>query len=125
MNETTNRKKILVIDDEELILDVSTDIIGFLGYECFTAGDGRTAVELTRKHHPNLILCDYYLPEMPGEKILENLKREFPECRVLIASGRDLNEAEHDRMIAKGASGFLVKPYTLGELRDAINKHIS
>ena len=124
MSDITRKKKILVIDAEELILEISSEILGFLGYECFTAGDGDRAQEITREHKPDLILCDYYLPEMPGEKILENLKQEFPECRVLIASGRELNEDEHTRMIGKGAIGFLGKPYTMNELKEAVEKHI-
>jgi two-component system alkaline phosphatase synthesis response regulator PhoP len=125
MNDIARKKKILIIDDEELILDVSTEILGFLGYECFTAGDGERAQEIAREQNPDLILCDYYLPEMPGEKILENLKNEFPECRVLIASGRELNEDEHERMMEKGAMGFLGKPYTMNELKEAVEKHIA
>jgi DNA-binding response OmpR family regulator len=120
MSEIPPRASILVVDDEELILAVSSEIITLLGYKCYTAEDGDKAIDIVRQQKPDLVLLDFHLPNMPGEKILEKLKFEFPECKVLMASGRELSYEEQHRILNKGACGFLSKPYTIDDLDNTI-----
>ncbi|MBC8491110.1 MAG: response regulator [Candidatus Marinimicrobia bacterium] len=119
-----DKKKIMVIDDEPLILNISQEIIAFLGYECVTAEDGNIAMKILSEVVPDLILLDFYLPNMPGEKILENILTKYPDYKELTASGRELNDDEYESIKEKGAIGFLYKPYTINELKETLQKHL-
>ena len=118
------KKKIMVIDDEPLILNISQEIITFLGYECFIAEDGDTAMKVLEEIVPDLILLDFYLPNLPGEKILQNILSKYPDYKVIMASGRELNDDEYQRISEIGALGFMYKPYTINELKDTLFKYL-
>ena len=118
------KKKIMVIDDEPLILNISQEIITFLGYECFIAEDGNTAMQVLEEIVPDLILLDFYLPNLPGEKILQNILSKYPDYKVIMASGRELNDDEYQRISEIGALGFMYKPYTINELKDTLFKYL-
>ena len=111
-----HKKTVLVVDDEDLVLSVVRELIRLLGYNCVTAEDGIQAMEVMHQSSPDLILLDFYLPNMPGEQILESMIKEYPQSKVIMASGRELSAEEKRRLTKKGVHGFLYKPYTVDDL---------
>jgi CheY-like chemotaxis protein len=114
---------ILVVDDEEVVLDVSDDLLTGLGYRVIKAGSGEEAVSIYRNKQEeiNLVVLDMAMPKMDGEETFRQLKEMNPNIKVLIASG--LMEREHsDRMSERGIAGFLQKPYRLDSLAQAIRE---
>jgi len=118
-------KKILVIDDEEIIRSLALDILILFGYECLIAEDGKTGIKLAGEYQPDLILCDLFMPGMSGETVLEAIKSEFPLMRIIMTTGKELDDDEAERISAKGALGVMHKPFTLNELRDTVKQALS
>ena len=85
MSEGTTR--ILMIDDEQLVLEVFTAFLEDSGFEVLQANDGQTGIELIRQEQPDLVLCDLRMPGMDGLNVLATVTREYPELPILVVSG--------------------------------------
>lgn len=121
-------KKILVIDDAEFILESTSTLLKFEGYEVFTACDGEEGVKLAGEVIPDLILCDISMPRMDGYKALELIRKNPPLATVPFIFLTAFTEKVNMRQgMEKGADDYIVKPYTRDELMAAIdaqwNKH--
>jgi CheY-like chemotaxis protein len=85
---------------------------------------GRLGLELAREHHPDLIVLDLHLPDLPGERVLAELQ-EDPETRdipVIVLSADATRERE--QMLVAGASAFLTKPIDLLRLLDVFDRYL-
>ena len=115
-------KKILVIDDAEFILESTSTLLRFEGYEVFTAMDGEQGVKIASEVIPDLILCDISMPIMDGYQALE-LIRKIHELStvpfIFLTAYTEKGNMRHG--MEKGADDYLVKPYTRDELMAAIN----
>ena len=115
-------KKILVIDDAEFILESTSTLLTFEGYEVVTAEDGVQGVEAAFKHHPDLILCDINMPNKDGYEVVEDIRQSEELNTVPFIFLTAFTEKQNMRQgMEKGADDFLVKPYTREELLAAIN----
>jgi len=111
-------KKVLVVDDEEVIRNIAAEFLKIFGYLCVTAEDGESAVKAVVAEKPDLVLLDMYLPGMSGEKVLEIIKSENPGVKVLLSTGRELDDDEAIRVKDKGAEGVLHKPFGIYEFKE-------
>lgn len=105
---------ILVIDDEEAIRDVGSQILGRFGYKVILASSGEEALKIYRKENAriDLVILDLIMPGMGGSKCLEELLKLNPQVKVIIASGYYVNGVD-SAQIKAGAKGFIKKPYIL------------
>jgi len=115
---TERRKKILLVEDQELLRKAFATALKRKGYEVSTAVDGMDALEKIREVRPDLVFLDILMPRMTGAEVLEHLKNDptLPKCKVIITSNSsiDLDLAEAKRM---GADGMYVKAnHSLSEL---------
>jgi CheY-like chemotaxis protein len=78
---------------------------------------GGVALELAREHHPDLVLLDLHLPDMPGEQLLTLLRAE-PGTRdtPIVVLSADATQHHIDRLHAAGVAAYLTKPITVREL---------
>ena len=114
-------KKILVIDDAEFILESTSTLLRFEGYEVVTASDGEEGVEKALNEKPDLILCDISMPKMDGYGVLENIRNNGLTSTTPFIFLTAFTEKSNMRAgMEKGADDFLVKPYTRDELIAAI-----
>ncbi len=115
--------KILVIDDEELILEVSVTIVKELGYSVLAAKSGKEAVELFRKsqNEIDVVILDMVMPDLSGEEVFELISEIDPDVKVLLASGYTLNKRVK-ALIDRGCTGFIKKPYSIAELSNKLNR---
>ena len=114
-------KKVLIIDDElEFVNDFARGLEMF-GYEVYKAGDGESALSLVEKKRPDIILSDYRLPDMDGDKILEKTKSAHPEIKfVMITAYYD--ETVERRLRSLGADEVLYKPIVLTDIEALLAK---
>ncbi|MFP4110098.1 MAG: response regulator [Desulfovermiculus sp.] len=108
---------VLLVDDEELILEITREYLTQWGYTVLTAFSGESALELFKTKHQDidLIIMDLGMPGMGGERCLEALRALQPEVKVIVASGYGTHKiALHPEKF--GAAGFLGKPYRVNEL---------
>ncbi len=114
---------VLLADDEETVRRVGLAAMQRLGYEVLLAEDGKQAVELFTEHHrkTRLIILDLTMPVMSGEESLDLLRKVDPQIPIVLSSG--YNQVEIIRRFTKqNITGFLEKPYTVTQLREAIAK---
>lgn len=120
--------RILVIDDEELVLATLSAMLEENGYEVLEAGDGKEALRLLRMASlrereqeggmPKVVITDMNMPERDGTQMIVDLRRLHPELRIIAisGSGRDLlNMAE-----TLGADRILQKPFELEQLLETV-----
>jgi signal transduction histidine kinase/DNA-binding response OmpR family regulator len=81
--------KILLVDDEHVVLRVGTDLLSFLGYDVMTATNGEEAVEIYRKHKEDIqvVVLDMIMPKMGGKEAFFKLKEINQAIKIVIASG--------------------------------------
>ena len=117
-------KKVLVIDDEwEFVKDFSTALEMF-GYEAFRAVDGESALSAIENKKPDIVLCDYKLPDTEGDKILEKIKKEHPEIKFVIITAY-YDEVMEKRFRSLGADEVIFKPIVLTEVETLLAKLLS
>lgn len=114
---------ILVIDDEEVVRNVTKRMLTRLGYTPLVAEDGPTGIEIFQKHKEEIVcvLLDMTMPKMSGEATFQHLKSIDPNVRVLLMSGYSEQEASH-RFMGKGLAGFMQKPYTPQDLNEKLKE---
>jgi hypothetical protein len=117
--------KILLIDDEATLHDLARAHLQKAGYRLLSAYDGASGLELIRKEKPALVLLDFKLPEMDGEKVFHALTTDplYEAVRmtpVIMITGRGADENLKKNMIERGVSAFLHKPFGWLELTNVI-----
>ncbi len=113
------RKTILIIDDDEDLSYIISDMLEEHGYQVTCATDGAKAFELLSGHTYHLILLDINLPDTTGFELCKEL-REVSQVPVIFASART---GENDRIIGFdiGGDDYLMKPYSMQELLSRVN----
>lgn len=106
--------RILAVDDAPQIRRVLKTTLVSAGYEALTAAAGAEALELFTRHHPDLVILDLALPDMPGVEVCRRL-RGSADTPILILSVRGA-EADKIEALDAGADDYLTKPFGAGEL---------
>ena len=112
---------VLLVDDEEVILDVSEKVLKVLGYKVLVARGGAEAIEIFKKHQDSidLVLLDIIMPHMGGGEVYDRLKEISPEVKVLLSSGYSI-DGEASKIMARGCDGFIQKPFDIMQLSQSI-----
>ena len=110
--------KILVVDDEELLVKGIRFNLQNDGYEVITASNGLQAVQLMRSESPNLIVLDVMMPEMDGLTACGKI-REFSDVPIILLTAKT---DDIDKLIGfdSGADDYLTKPFNILELKARI-----
>ena len=120
-SEPQRRGTILLVDDEQAVLKVATEILHKLRFNVLAAENGSEALRLYRKKRKEIVLVilDIVMPGMGGSEVFQELRNLAPEVKVLLCSGYSI-QGEADRLIGIGASGFIQKPFSLRSLEQSI-----
>lgn len=115
---------VLVVDDEDIVRDISREILEKLGYSVLEASNGLEAVELygDRHNEVDLVLLDLVMPVMDGREAFERLRKINPGVKVLFSSGYDSDKQSGLSSMSSGARGFIRKPFTILELAEKVNR---
>lgn len=116
--------KILVVDDEQGLLANIARYLEVLGHEVATAGNGQLALRALADRAPDLLVTDLNMPDMDGVELLEALGRLGSRVPVIAMSGGARSPGVHPLQAAPalGAVVTLEKPFTLEELRAAVER---
>lgn len=101
--------RILMIDDEQLVLEVLTAFLEDSGFEVLQAVDGETGIELIRQEQPDLVLCDLRMPGMDGLNVLATVTHDYPELPILVVSGLG-GMSDAIQALKLGAWDYVTKP---------------
>jgi DNA-binding response OmpR family regulator len=116
--------RILIIDDDIQILNMLRQTLGREGYDVVAALDGKEGLRLYRENPADLIITDLIMPEKEGLEIIMELRRAFPDVKIIaISGGGRLDPAQYLRMAKSfGAQYAFAKPVEREELLKAIEK---
>ena len=106
--------KILIVEDEPALQETLNYNLSRQGYTVDVAGDGKTALDIARRMHPDLIVLDIMLPILDGFEVCRILRQEM-NVPILMLTAKD---EEIDRVIGleMGADDYLTKPFSMREL---------
>jgi DNA-binding response OmpR family regulator len=107
--------KILVIDDERVLLDTLRYNLIKAGYQVRVAADGAEALSLAREEQPDLVILDIMLPQMDGFEVCRILRQESA-VPILMLTARD-EELDKVLGLELGADDYLTKPFSMRELQ--------
>ncbi|MCA9963813.1 MAG: GAF domain-containing protein [Anaerolineales bacterium] len=116
---------ILVIDDsKEIITHLTERVLPTFGYKTLATNNGRSGLQMIRKHKPDLIMLDYNLPEMTGIDVLQEMAQESISIPVILMTGygSELAAIEAFRL---GIKDYLIKPFTVDEVVETIEHALS
>jgi two-component system, OmpR family, alkaline phosphatase synthesis response regulator PhoP len=103
-------KKLLIIDDEEIILKALSSQFDPKEIKVFTAGNGVDGLKLAKKEHPHLILLDLIMPKMDGLEMLKKLRKDKWGKNVDVLVLSNLNDTERiSQAVALGVFEYMVK----------------
>lgn len=108
---------VLIIDDEEVILAVGSELLESIGYKVLTAIDGKEAIEIYKNNMDkiDIVLLDMIMPDMGGGKVFDAIKKINPDAKVLLISGYSLDNQVAE-ILNRGCDGFIQKPFNSNEL---------
>jgi len=114
-------KKALVVDDEESLREIISEVLEMLGIETVMAEDGLKALELIEhnKDEIGVFLIDRFMPQMSGEETYVKLHKILPECPVVFMSGYEQQDGDLP-VSATAQQKFLKKPFGISQLKDVI-----
>ncbi len=108
--------KILIIDDEEVVLDSCTLILGEENYQIATAINGELGISLVKEFRPDLVFVDLKMPGLSGFQVIEGIVAIDPNIVTIVITGYATLSSAIEAM-KKGAYDFLPKPFTPDEFR--------
>ena len=116
--------RILVVDDEELARFTIRDILETAGHEIEEAENGKQAIERQKAEPFDLIVTDIVMPEKEGVETTIELKRDYPDLKIIAISGggRTKNLDFLHLADAFGADKILAKPFSEDELLERVNE---
>jgi DNA-binding response OmpR family regulator len=119
--EKTVAKKILIVDDEPMVLKMATDALKTRGFDVATASSGYEGLIMARETHPDLILLDVVMPDLDGHEVLARLRKDertkaLPVIHLSAVGDFDqqLQAMEH------GADDYITKPFKPVDLADRV-----
>ena len=115
MSETgdpmVSRKKILIVEDNELSMKLVNDLLEFRGYEIFQATLGGDALRIVREEHPDLVLLNLQLPDMSGLEVARTLKADAATQAIpVVAVTAFAMRGDEEKAREAGCDGYVTKP---------------
>jgi CheY-like chemotaxis protein len=113
--------RILIVDDEPTVCKAIQMMLKYYGHQVQTAADGATALVLFEAGQFDLVITDYLMPEMKGDQLVAHIKRSRPDQRIILATAF-AEDFLTDGKSSGGVDHVLTKPFSLEELRTAVDK---
>ncbi|MEQ8155080.1 MAG: ATP-binding protein [Clostridiaceae bacterium] len=121
--ESSKTLNILMIDDNQDLTEVTSELLSLLGYEVITASNGSDGIAKAKEYHPEVILCDIGLPGMSGYDVARSIRRdhELKDVFLVAMSGY----AQHEDLQRSREAGFnkhLAKPVSIETLKSTLDQ---
>ena len=112
-------EKILIVDDEQMILELTSMVLDRTGFEVKTVDNATDSYEIIERDRPALVLLDYMMPRVNGLDALKEIRARFPDTYVIMFTGKGSEEVAVELMKA-GASDYILKPFSNAKLVERI-----
>jgi len=121
----SEKKKLLIIDDDARLRESLAEVLELEGFECHQAATAAEGIALARKVMPRVVLMDIQLPDSSGFQICATLRKESKQMVLLMMTGRFLSSEEKTQGFELGADEYLTKPFDPQELAVRIQQLLS
>jgi len=125
--DSTDKQKIVVVEDENTTRSVTKLILTKAGYDVIEANNGLDGLAASMIHTPDLVICDVVMPKMSGFELL-SLFRENPDLAnipFIFITGKKMEKTDIRKGMSLGADDYLLKPFTNKELLSAVQARLS
>lgn len=122
-NVIQGKGRILIIDDEEMIIEVGSQMLEALGYQVVTVRSGEEAIDQFQRMSGkfDLVILDMIMPGMGGSETFDALKEIDSTVKVILSSGYNLDQ-KANAILQRGCLGFLQKPFDLQSLSEIVEQ---
>ena len=114
------KKHILLVDDDPMILKFTSANLRARGYEVSMAEDGESALKMVRESAPDLVILDILMPEMDGFEVCRRL-REWSPVPILVLTAIGETNARW-QLLQLGANDYMAKPFDIAELLKRVHR---
>lgn len=119
------KKKILIVEDNELNLKLFRDLLGAHGYETYETKEGLEAMPLTQKIKPDLILMDIQLPEISGLDVTRRIKADPSIAGIpIIAVTAFAMKDDEEKILRAGCQAYISKPISIGSFLNTVRRFL-
>jgi two-component system cell cycle response regulator DivK len=121
-----SKKKILVVEDNELNMKLFCDLLGAHGYETIQITEGMKALEIARTEKPDLILMDIQLPEVSGLEVTKWIKEDDELKSIpVIAVTAFAMKGDEEKIREGGCEAYIAKPISVSQFIETVKKFVS
>ncbi|AGK58718.1 response regulator receiver protein [Hyphomicrobium denitrificans 1NES1] len=118
-------QSVLIVEDNELNMKLFNDLLLAHGYKTIQTRNGFEALELARKHRPDLILMDIQLPEVSGLEVTKWLKDDDELCLIpIVAVTAFAMKGDEERIRSGGCEAYVSKPISVMTFLETVRKFI-
>jgi len=118
-------KKVVVVEDNKLNQKLFYDLLEAQGYEPILTDNGYEALNLVRKHLPDLILMDIQLPEVSGLDVISWIKADETICDIpIIAVTAFAMKGDQERILERGCQAYMAKPISVSNFLTTVRSFI-
>lgn len=116
-------KKVLIVDDEDLVRNYVRRALASRGWDITEASDGAAALALLDRGF-DAVVCDLKMPDMRGEEVVKRIRELRPAMKIVVITGSVSNLTTP---IVPGVEvdGFLIKPFGIDEIRELLEKLVN
>jgi two-component system, cell cycle response regulator DivK len=121
----SDRKLVLIVEDNELNMKLFHDLLEAHGYDTLATDDGMTALDLVRRHRPDLVLMDIQLPEVSGLEVTRWLKDD-PELSSIpvVAVTAFAMKGDEEKIRSGGCDDYIAKPISVQRFIAVVRKYL-
>jgi len=115
-------KKIMVVDNEPDIVDLTRTVLEIGGYNVVTANSGEECLRLLEKEKVDLVLLDIMMPGMSGWDVFNRISKKSPEVKVAFMSILEISDKRKQVLLEEGLADYIMKPFDKDSLLDRVDK---
>jgi len=115
-------KKIMVVDNEPDIVDLTRTVLEIGGYEVIPSYSGEECLKILDKNKIDLILLDIMMPGMSGWDVFNRIKKKYSKTKIAFMSVLEISDKRKKVLLDEGLSDYIMKPFDKESLLNKIDK---
>jgi CheY-like chemotaxis protein len=115
-------KKIMVVDNEPDIVDLTRTVLELGGYSVVPSYSGEECLRKLEHDHVDLILLDIMMPGLSGWDVFNRIKKRYPEIKVAFMSVLEISDKRKQVLLDEGLADYIMKPFDKDSLLDSVDR---